>query len=163
MLVLGIDPGLATTGYGLVSNDPHTLCLVSYGVLSTAPDLSLGKRLHCLYRQLLELIECHRPQVVAVEELFFSRNARTAMIVGHARGVILLAIAESGLPVFEYTPLQVKDAIVGYGRASKSQIQQTLKLLLAQDDYPRPDDAADAVAVAICHIHSSRLVSLLGE
>jgi crossover junction endodeoxyribonuclease RuvC len=163
MLVLGIDPGLATTGYGLVADDGPDLSLIDCGVLVTPPALPLGQRLYALHRQLADLIERHRPEAVAVEELFFSRNARTAMIVGHARGVILLTIAERGIPAFEYTPLQVKDAIVGYGRASKSQIQKTLRVFLGMEDYPRPDDAADAVAVAICHIHSARLASLLQD
>lgn len=163
MLVLGIDPGLATTGYGLVANDGPGLSLIDCGVFVTGPELPLGQRLYSLHRQLADLIKRHRPEAVAVEELFFSRNARTAMIVGHARGVILLTIAESGVPAFEYTPLQVKDAIVGYGRASKAQVQKTLRVFLGTDDYPRPDDAADAVAVAICHIHSVRLASLLQD
>lgn len=163
MLVLGIDPGLATTGYGLVADDGPGLSLVGCGVLVTGPEQSLGQRLYSLHVQLAELIKRHRPEAVAVEELFFSRNARTAMVVGHARGVILLTIAQSGVPAFEYTPLQVKDAIVGYGRASKSQIQKTLRVFLGTDDYPRPDDAADAVAVAICHIHSARLASVLKD
>jgi len=163
MLVLGIDPGLATTGYGLVADDGPGLRLLDCGVLVTAPELPLGERLCSLHRQLINLLDCHRPQAVAVEELFFSRNARTAMMVSHARGAILLAIAESGLPVFEYTPLQVKNAIVGYGRASKPQVQKTLRVLLNMDEYPRPDDAADAVAVAICHIHSAKSAALLAE
>ena len=163
MLVLGIDPGLATTGYGLVASKNQCLSLVNYGVLETSSKLSLGKRLQHLYRDLGEIIEQDHPEAVAVEELFFSRNVRTAMIVGQARGVVLLAAAESGLPLFEYTPLQVKDAVVGYGRATKAQVQEMVRLLLGMDSRPRPDDAADAIAVAICHIHSARMATLLNE
>ena len=161
MLVLGIDPGLALTGYGLVVSTQEGLCLVDYGVLETAPGVPLCDRLQRLYGGLGALIAKHRPEAVAVEELFFSRNARTAMIVGQARGVALLAAAEAGLRVFEYTPLQVKAAVTGYGRATKLQIQSMIKLLLKMNSVPEPDDAADALAVAICHAHSFRLSALL--
>jgi len=163
MLVLGIDPGLASTGYGLVASKNQCLSLVSYGVLETSPKLSLGNRLQRLYHELSGIIEQDHPEAVSVEELFFSRNVRTAMIVGQARGVVLLAAAEAGLPLFEYTPLQVKDAVVGYGRATKAQVQEMVRLLLGLDCRPRPDDAADALAVAICHIHSARLEILLNS
>jgi crossover junction endodeoxyribonuclease RuvC len=161
MLILGIDPGLAATGYGLVRGDRQALCLVDYGALETAAGDCLSIRLRCLYRELGTLIERHGPEAVAVEELFFNRNVRTAMAVGHARGVILLAAAEAKLDVFEYTPLQVKDALVGYGRADKAQIQGMLRLLLGMESVPRPDHAADAIAVAVCHLHSARLRAVM--
>jgi len=163
MLVLGIDPGLATTGYGLVSDSDQALSLIDFGTLKTSPKDSLGERLLVLYRELGILIDRHHPGAVAVEELFFSRNVRTAMTVGHARGVVLLGAAQSDVPIFEYTPLQVKDAVVGYGRATKNQVQEMVRLLVGMSQIPRPDDAADAIAVAICHIHSSRLLALSGQ
>lgn len=163
MLILGIDPGIATTGYGLVESIGQELTAVEYGVIETKAELCLSERLQTLYRNLREVIGRGRPQVAAIEELFFSRNARTAMIVGHARGVALLAAAEAGLSVFEYTPLEVKDAVAGYGRASKGQMQDMTRLLLKLDSVPRPDDAADALAVAICHAHSSCLAAILRD
>ena len=163
MLVLGIDPGLASTGYGLVASRNQCLSLVGYGVLETSPKLSLGHRLQHLYHELSGIIEQAHPEAVIVEELFFSRNVRTAMIVGQARGVVLLAAAEAELPLFEYTPLQIKSAMVGYGRATKAQVQEMVRLLLGMDSRPRPDHAADALAAAICHIHSARLETLLSS
>jgi crossover junction endodeoxyribonuclease RuvC len=163
MLVLGIDPGLATTGYGLVTSNDQELVLVEYGTLDTQPGPPLAERLQRLYHALGDLIRTQQPDVAAIEELFFSRNVRTAMTVGHARGVAMLAAAEAGLKVFEYTPLQVKDAVVGYGRASKGQVQDMVRLLLKLDHSPQPDDAADALAVAICHAHSARVMALFEQ
>ena len=120
-------------------------------------------RLQSIYRGMTELIEQHKPRSVAVEQLFFSRNVRTALAVGQARGIVLLAAADAGLPVHEYTPLQVKQAVSGYGRASKSQIQEMVRMLLSLDAVPTPDDAADAVAVAVCHLHSARLAELVNR
>ncbi len=160
MLVLGIDPGIAITGYGLVTDDRQELEPLAYGVLETPAGQPLCERLLLLDRQLRTLIETHQPEVAAVEELFFSRNVRTAMAVSHARGVALLAVARAGLEVYEYTPLQVKEAVCGYGRAEKLQVQEMTKFLLHLDEIPRPDDAADALAVAICHAHSSKLAAL---
>lgn len=161
MLVLGIDPGTAITGYGLVREEEAGPVLVDCGVITTDPDQPLARRLQTIYRGLADLIGQHRPDAAAVEELFFSRNVRTALSVGQARGVILLALADAGLPVYEYKPLEVKQAVAGYGGASKQQIQEMMRLLLHLDQVPRPDDAADAVAVAICHIHSARMKALL--
>jgi len=163
MRVLGIDPGLATTGYGLVTSTDQELVLVDYGTLETQPGQPLGERLQRLYHELGDLIHTQQPDVAAIEELFFSRNVRTAMAVGHARGVAMLAVAEAGLKVFEYTPLQVKEAVVGYGRASKGQVQDMVRLLLNLERSPRPDDAADALAVAICHAHSARVMALFEQ
>ncbi|HID86461.1 MAG TPA: crossover junction endodeoxyribonuclease RuvC [Anaerolineae bacterium] len=161
MLILGIDPGTAITGYGLVAGDGDELALVGYGVITTPSGSPLPQRLRTLYRELTDLIARYRPTAVAIEELFFSRNVRTALAVGRARGIALLAAAEAGLPVHEYTPLQVKQAVVGYGRATKDQVQQMVRVLLGLDVVPQPDDAADAIAVAICHLHSHRLATML--
>jgi len=156
-LVLGIDPGLATTGYGLVREKEGELEAVAYGVITTPASLPLPRRLQRLYQELKALIETYRPRAGALESLFFGRNVRTAMTVGQARGVALLALAEAGLPVSEYTPLAVKQAVAGYGGADKRQVQEMVRVLLGLRERPRPDDAADALAVAICHLHSARL------
>jgi crossover junction endodeoxyribonuclease RuvC len=163
MLVLGIDPGTAITGYGLVKGEDDDLTLVAYGAITTSSDQPLPERLQRIYEELTALIEERQPAAVAVEELFFSKNVRTALSVGQARGVVLLAAANAGLPIHEYTPLQVKQAITGYGRATKDQVQQMVRILLALDSVPQPDDAADAIAVAICHIHSAKLTAMLRE
>jgi len=163
MLVLGIDPGTAITGWGLVSREGGELALVDYGTVRTSRDASLPQRLQVLYRELGQVISSHQPSAVAVEKLFFNKNVRTAMTVGQARGVVLLAVAEAGLPVHEYTPLEVKQSVCGYGRASKEQIQKLVQMLLGLDSIPQPDDASDAIAIAICHIHSSRLQARLAQ
>jgi crossover junction endodeoxyribonuclease RuvC len=150
MLVLGIDPGTATTGYGLVRSARGAISAVEFGVLRTPAGLPLPHRLVILYRALGELLQRARPDCVAVEQLYFSRNARSAMAVGQARGVVLLACAEAGLPVAEYSPLVVKRA-VGYGRGPKTQVQEMVRILLGLAAPPQPDDAADALAVALCH------------
>jgi crossover junction endodeoxyribonuclease RuvC len=160
-LALGLDPGLATTGYGLVASDGQRLAMVAYGVIRTPAGRPTVERLAKLHRQVAELVERYQPDASAVEELFFSSNARTAMSVGQARGVLLLALAEAGLPVAEYTPMQVKQAVTGYGGADKAQVQEMVRLLLNRSETPRPDDAADALAVSICHHHSARLVALV--
>jgi crossover junction endodeoxyribonuclease RuvC len=154
MLILGIDPGVAITGYGIVRLDGDALHSIAYGVITTPSHLALPFRLQRLYQNLLQLIDTHHPTEASVEELFFARNARTALSVGHARGVILLALTHAGLPTYEYTPLQVKQTITGYGLASKEQMQEMVRLLLGLEEIPQPDDAADALAVAICHAHS---------
>jgi crossover junction endodeoxyribonuclease RuvC len=153
-VVLGVDPGIAITGYGIVRQKQDVLESVVYGVITTPAGLPLPRRLQHLYQELVTLIDRYRPAEASVEELFFARNARTALSVGHARGVILLALADGGLPTYEYTPLQVKQAITGYGRASKEQMQEMVRLLLQLQAIPQPDDAADALGVAICHVHS---------
>ncbi|TEU16530.1 MAG: crossover junction endodeoxyribonuclease RuvC [Anaerolineales bacterium] len=163
MLVLGIDPGTAITGYGLVKGEDDDLSLVAYGAITTSSDWPLPERLQRIYRELTALIEDQQPTAVAVEELFFSKNVRTALSVGQARGVALLSAANARLPIHEYTPLQVKQAITGYGRATKDQVQQMVRMLLDLDSVPQPDDAADAIAVAICHIHSAKLTAMLRE
>ena len=156
-LVLGIDPGTAITGYGIVRFDGEVLEPVTYGVITTPAASPLPLRLQHLYEELQTVILAYHPTEASVEELFFARNARTALSVGHARGVILLALANAGLSTYGYTPLQVKRAVTGYGRAGKEQMQQMVRLLLCLESIPRPDDAADALAVAICHAHSSSI------
>lgn len=164
MLVIGIDPGTAITGYGLVQeNQDRSLSVVDYGVIVTPPDLAMPMRLLELYRQLKAILLLHQPESGAVEKLFFQRNVRTALSVGQARGVSLLALAETGLDVAEYTPLEVKQAVAGYGGADKQQVQHMVKALLNLKEIPSPDDAADALAVAICHTHSARMRRLSEE
>lgn len=161
MLVIGIDPGTATTGYGLVREHADgSLEAVAYGVIITPASLSMPQRLLELYRQLSTLVLLHRPEGGAVEKLFFQRNVTTAISVGQGRGVVLLALAEAGMDVAEYTPMEIKQAIAGYGGASKGQMQQMVRALLGLPDIPRPDDAADALAVAICHLHSAKMKEL---
>ncbi len=160
MLVLGIDPGTATTGYGLVRDTSDGLAVVDFGVIITPAGMKQEQRLLHLYSQLNSIIDLHRPDTGAVEKLFFSRNVTTAITVGQARGVVLLAMAQSNMPVGEYTPMEVKQAVAGYGGADKSQVQQMVRALLGLKDIPKPDDAADALAIAICHLHSSRYLSL---
>ncbi len=160
MLILGLDPGLATTGYGLVEGDGTAMRAVEYGVIETPPNTPLGARLAQLYHEIRALLERCHPHSAAVEELFFATNARTAIMVGEGRGVILLALAEAGVPVVEYTPLQIKQAVTGYGLADKQQVQQMVQLLLSLSDVPRPDDAADALAASICHYNALRYAEL---
>ena len=164
MLVIGIDPGTATTGYGLVRQlADGSLSLVDYGVVLTPSTLEMSKRLLSLHQQLTEIILLHHPQSGAVEKLFFQRNVTTAISVGQARGVAMLALAEAGVDVAEYSPLEVKQAVVGYGGAEKQQIQVMVRALLGLKEIPSPDDAADALAIAICHLHSARIKLLSQE
>ena len=163
MLVLGIDPGTAITGYGLVREGEQGLTLVDYGVITTTAGQPLPERLQAIYQGLAAVVREHQPQQAAVEELFFSRNARTALSVGHARGVTLLALADAGLPIHEYKPLEIKQALTGYGGADKQQMQEMVRLLLDLDHVPQPDDAADAVAVAVCHLHSARMAAAIED
>jgi len=156
-LVLGIDPGTATTGYGLVRDLPDSsLQVVDYGTFVTPAGLPAPKRLSMLYHRLQEILLLHHPDSAAVEKLFFQSNVKTAIAVGQARGVLLLALAESGLEVAEYTPNEVKQAVTGYGSADKKQVQEMVRVLLAMPHIPRPDDAADALAVAITHLHTRK-------
>jgi crossover junction endodeoxyribonuclease RuvC len=164
VIVLGIDPGTATTGFGVVTEDAAgDAQLVRYGAILTQAGTPMPERLLTLYRELTVLLTETKPDAVAVEELFFSRNVTTAIAVGQARGVALLAAARAGAPVYEYKPAQVKQALVGYGGADKAQMQEMVRLMLGLTEIPRPDDAADAVAIAICHLHSARLMRLIAE
>jgi crossover junction endodeoxyribonuclease RuvC len=150
MITLGIDPGTARLGFGLVraSEEPE---LIDYGVVETAGTLSMPRRLASLFDTVTGLIDQHRPDVLAIEQLFFARNVTTAISVGQARGVVLLTAARAGIEVVEYSPSEIKHAIVGYGKADKTQIQEMVRIILGMDQTPRPDDAADALAVALCH------------
>jgi crossover junction endodeoxyribonuclease RuvC len=150
MIILGIDPGTAALGYGVVERSGGRLRGVDHGCAVTSPDLPLGERLLAIHEALHELIQMHEPAVVAVERLYFSRNAQTAMAVGHARGVVLLAAAEAGRPVREATPNEVKSAVAGYGAADKEQVSRMVQVVLGLSARPTPDDAADALAIAIC-------------
>lgn len=154
MIVMGIDPGFAITGYGVVRYSENRFQSLEYGAVKTSPKEEFSGRLLLVYEELNRLICSYRPDFVAVEELFFNTNARSALKVGQGRGVAVLCAALQRIPVFEYTPLQVKQAVSGYGRADKQQVQQMIKVLLGLKEIPRPDDAADALGVAICHAHT---------
>jgi crossover junction endodeoxyribonuclease RuvC len=156
-VVIGIDPGTAITGYGLIREQENgELEWIAHGVVTTSSDWDEPRRLFKLYQNLGEIINTYKPDCCAVEKLFFQKNVKTAISVGQGRGAALIAAAASELPVGEYTPLEVKLAVVGYGNADKKQVQQMVKVLLGLSDIPQPDDAADALAVAICHLHSTR-------
>jgi crossover junction endodeoxyribonuclease RuvC len=150
LIVLGIDPGTAALGWGLIEQTAGRLRAIDHGCLVTSPDLPLGERLLAIHRHVAALIALHEPSVVAVERVFFSRNAQTAIAVGHARGVVLLAAAEAGRPVREATPNEVKSAITGYGAADKEQVSRMVAVVLGMAARPTPDDAADALAIAVC-------------
>jgi crossover junction endodeoxyribonuclease RuvC len=150
MIILGIDPGTATTGYGLVEKIGRNLSCLDYGSIETSPSSSDAERLECLYDELNLLMRKTKPDVLAVEKLYFFKNSKTAMTVAQAKGVILLAGAKKRIPIFEFTPLQMKTTVAGYGRAEKSQIQKMVKVILSLKKIPRPDDAADALGIAIC-------------
>ena len=151
MIILGIDPGVATIGFGLVRAERNRNPLLRYGVITTPPGLPLSNRLLQISNDMEELIHAFHPDEMAVEELFFTKNITTGIAVAHGRGVILLAAEKLGVPVFEYTPMQVKQAVVGYGKAEKRQVMLMTQRLLHMKEIPRPDDAADALALAICH------------
>lgn len=158
MLVLGIDPGTAITGYGLVrQTEDGRLERVDYGVIRAAANTPLPQRLVELYTEIKQVISLHQPDTSAVEKLFFTRNVKTGISVGQARGVVLLALAQANLSIAEYSPNEIKLAVSGYGNADKRQVQEMVRVLLSLDDLPKPDDAADALAVSICHLHSARM------
>lgn len=163
MIVLGIDPGTAITGYGLIKDLGSKIEVINYSCIKTSPRISLASRLCKINEELERLINDYQPEVVAVEELFFNKNVRTALAVGQARGVVLLTAAKAGLEIKEYTPLQVKQALVGYGRAEKHQIQYMVKMLLNLEQVPEPDDVADALAIAICHAYSRNAEKKWGD
>lgn len=155
MLALGIDPGTETTGFALVEeSDQGAIKAIEFGVIKTSRQLPDEKRLQVIYNELSRIISLHRPVTGAVEKLFFQKNVTNAMTVGQARGVILLALANAGLEIGEYSPQQVKQAVTGYGAADKRQVQIMVQTMLSLPEIPKPDDAADALAVAICHLHS---------
>lgn len=151
MVVLGVDPGIATVGFGVIRADRNELTPVRYGVITTPAGMRLAERLSHIYDDMCSLIETFRPDVISIEELFFNTNITTGISVAHGRGVILLAAEKNNVPMYEYTPLQVKQAIAGYGRAEKKQMMEMVRRLLSLNSVPKPDDAADALALAICH------------
>ncbi len=158
MIILGIDPGTAATGFGIIEKLKHNSKLksISYGCIKTTVDLTTAERLNKLHEELISIIKRYKPDIMAVEDIFFFKNLKTAIKVSQARGVILLTAAKLKIPIFECTPLQVKQAITTYGRAEKIQVQKMVKLLLNLKEIPQPDDAADALAVAICCANSIR-------
>ncbi len=161
-VTIGIDPGTAILGFGVVEGDGDSR-LVDFGVIETPSALAMPERLVILYDAVTELLTQHKPDELAVEQLFFARNATTAIALGQARGVVLLAAAQREIPVTEYSPSEIKNAIVGYGKADKRQIQEMVRILLALDAVPQPDDAADALAVALCHAQTRQFASHLRE
>ena len=160
MILVGIDPGTATTGYGVIEKRGDRVSFLACGIIATSPDEDAPTRLLMIYDQFNALLDKYKPEAVATERLFFTNNVTTGIPVGRALGVILLTLAQRGLPWTEYTPTQVKSAIVGTGRAEKKQIQFMVTRLLGLTEVPKPDDAADALAIAICHAHSARLGAL---
>lgn len=155
MVIFGIDPGYAIVGCGVVRYERNNFSLMGYGAVTTDKDMPFNQRLKKIYDDITELLQRFRPDAVSIERLYFNTNQKTAIDVAQARGVIVLAVQQAGVPIFEYTPLQVKQSIVGYGRAEKQQVQEMTRMLLHLDKIPKPDDAADALALAICHGHAS--------
>lgn len=154
MIIFGIDPGIAIVGYGVVEYKGNSFKTLDHGVITTEPKYAFPERLKMVYDQLTVLLDKYNPDCVAIEELFFNKNVKTAITIGQARGVQVLAAINKGSEIYEYTPLQVKQGVVGYGRAEKKQVQEMVKIILGLKSIPKPDDAADALAVAICHAHS---------
>ena len=154
MRILGIDPGIATIGFGVLDSEKNSHKLINCGVITTPAHTSLSSRLEQIYDDMLQLLELFKPDAVSIEELFFNTNQKTGIDVAQARGVTVLAAAQAGLPIYEYTPLQVKSSITGYGRAEKQQVQEMTRTILHLKEVPKPDDTADAVALAITHAYS---------
>lgn len=154
MIIFGIDPGIAIVGYGVLEYKGNKFNVIDYGSVQTTNEYSFPKRLKIVYDEISLLLDKHKPDALAIEELFFNKNVKTAITIGQARGAQILAAVNKGIEVYEYTPLQVKQGVVGYGRADKRQIQEMVKILLNLEEIPKPDDVADALAVAICHAHS---------
>jgi len=153
-ILLGIDPGLAKTGFGIVGEQGNRLKCYSYGIIKTHSNEEMSKRLLALYQKMQELVQKYSPREMVLEKIFFSRNVKTAFQVGQARGVVILTAAQNDIPVFEYTPLEIKKAITGYGQAEKKQVQTLVKSILNLKEKPHPDDASDALGAAICHIQT---------
>ena len=158
-ITLGIDPGTAIVGFAVVRAQGNQMSLLACDVITTPAGMPLAQRLQIIYEGLSTLVQTYKPNEAAMEELFFAKNARTAMTVGHARGVAMLALANGGLPVSEYTPKQVKQAVTGYGGADKNQVGEMVRILLKLQAVPKPDDAADAAAIAICHLNTASYTS----
>lgn len=155
MLILGIDPGYAIIGYGIIEYNANRFSVVEYGAITTDANCKFTSRLDKIYSDLSDVILRYKPDVMSIEKLYFNTNTTTAIDVAQARGVILLAATNNRIPVYEYTPLQVKSAVTGYGRAEKKQVMDMVKHILRLDKIPKPDDTADALAIAVCHAHSS--------
>ncbi|SFK69379.1 Holliday junction endonuclease RuvC [Paenibacillus sp. 1_12] len=163
MRVMGIDPGIAIVGFGVIDKQGSRLVPVQYGCIQTEAHTDGALRLKTVYDSMVQLIDKYKPDAIAIEKLFFNRNVTTAMAVSQARGVLILAAVQQGLSIGEYTPLQVKQAVVGYGKAEKKQVQEMVKLFLHLSAVPKPDDVADALAIAICHAHSAVLQQKINE
>ena len=163
MRILGIDPGIAIVGFGFIDKEGSKLTPVQYGCIQTEAHTPTEERLLQVYEATLQLLDKYKPDAMALEKLFFNRNVTTAFTVGQARGVQILAAVQRGIPVAEYTPLQVKQAVVGYGKAEKKQVQEMVRMFLKLKAIPKPDDVADALAVAVCHAHSSTLNQKIAE
>lgn len=155
MRIIGIDPGYAIMGYGIIDMKGNHFSVVDFGSITTDAKMPMPERLKRLYSSLMDIIALYEPDEASVEELFFNTNAKTAIMVGQARGVAVLACCNSGVEISEYTPLQIKQALVGYGRAEKKQVQEMVRMILHLDEVPKPDDTADALAAAVCHGHSA--------
>ena len=156
MRIIGVDPGIAITGYGIIEYRGNKFNVIDYGAITTESNLPFPKRLKIVYDNLYNILLEYKPEAFAIEELFFNKNVKTAIKIGQARGVEILAAANYGIDIYEYTPLQVKQGVVGYGRAQKRQVQEMVKMMLNLKEIPKPDDVADALAVAICHAHSGK-------
>lgn len=163
MRVLGVDPGTVSCGYGVVDEEDHRLFHVACGAIKNSSKAALPARLKKIYDGLDNAIKTHRPHAMAIEEIFFAKNPQSALTLGHARGVAILAAVNNGIPIFEYTALVVKQAVVGYGRAEKSQVQEMMKALLKLKELPKPADASDALAIAVCHLLSIRMKEVRGR
>ncbi|MEZ4516608.1 MAG: crossover junction endodeoxyribonuclease RuvC [Chloroflexota bacterium] len=161
MRILGLDPGTATTGYGVIDVEDGRMTVVDYGVITTPPDDSPATRLQSIYQELEDLLTQYKPATAGVEQVFFGRNITTAIAVGQARGVLLLALANAEIPIGEYSPPKIKESVTGYGKADKAQVQLMVRQLLDLTETPRPDDAADALAVAITHYNYYQFQSMM--
>ncbi len=161
MIILGIDPGYAIVGYGIINYEANRFQVLDYGAITTPAGMPFVERLDVIYKDLNMLFAKYRPQAMAIEKLFYNTNAKTVIDVAQARGVTVLAAHQNNAEIFEYTPLQVKQSVVGYGRAEKKQVQEMTRVILNLEKVPKPDDTADALAMAICHAHSSG--SLMGK
>ena len=163
MRILGIDPGTLVVGYGIIDSQADTMSLVTYNAITCSPSSPISERLCFLFEKLSGIILKHKPDIVAIEQPFVSKNVKTALAIGKAQAVAILAASRQGIPVFEYTPAEVKRVVANYGASSKEQIQEMVKLQLGMDETPRPDDASDALAVAICHLRQSRFKAILAQ
>jgi len=161
--VIGIDPGIATTGFAILKKEKDEVKVVKYGAIETPKNVELGKRLHLLYLELKDIFENYDVDFVAVEKIFFNTNLKTVVSVSEARGIVLLVSEQYNKKVFEYTPLEAKKSILGFGRATKSDIQNSIKAILNLDKIPKPDDAADAIAIALCHIYSYNYLTRISD